>query len=51
MNDYERNALREHAEHHYGEAHTDEPSTLKLALLGVAGFAVTYALLFLAFLL
>ena len=45
MNDYERKALREHAEHHYGEEH----HTLgRLVLKAVGIFAVIYVLMYLA---
>jgi len=45
MSEYERKALREHAEHHYGENHMKEPSNLEILAIAVASAIVGYVLL------
>jgi hypothetical protein len=48
MSEYERKALREHAEHHYGENQMKEPSNLELLAIAIAAAIVGYVLLVLA---
>jgi hypothetical protein len=45
MSEYERKALREHAEHHYGENHMNEPNNFELVVIAIAVFVVIYALI------
>jgi hypothetical protein len=45
MSEYERKALREHAEHHYGENQMNEPNNFELVVIAVAVFVVIYALI------
>lgn len=43
MSDYERRALREHAEHHYGERHMSDNTKIAIGL--IVGAPMIYFLL------